>query len=73
MNAIQGAQRQRLSRRVLAVRFGTIAAITLLAFALHDWFHEDLAAYLGLSHRLAHTLGIFVVLILFIGLQRLIF
>ena len=72
MNAIQSAQRQRLAKRVLAVRLAAATIITLLMFLLHDWYHTDLTNFLGISNRLADTIGMLCVLVFFIGLQRFI-
>ena len=72
MNAVQSAQRQQLTKRVLVVRLATASGITLLVFLLHDWHHSEFTAYLSIDDRLADTAGMLFILILFIGLQRFI-
>ena len=45
MNAVQSAQRQQLTKRVLVVRLATASGITLMVFLLHDWYHSEFTAY----------------------------
>ena len=72
MNAVQSAQRQQLTKRVLVVRLATASGITLMVFLLHDWYHSEFTTSLGIDNRLADTAGVLFILIFFIGLQRLI-
>ena len=72
MNAVQSAQRQQLTKRVLVVRLATASSITLMVFLLHDWYHSEFTTSLGIDNRLADTAGVLFILIFFIGLQRLI-
>ena len=72
MNAVQSAQRQQLTKRVLVVRLATASGITLMVFLLHDWYHSEFTTSLSIDNRLADTAGVLFILIFFIGLQRLI-
>ena len=72
MSTVKSTQSRRLAARVLAVRFSAAALVTLLMFLLHDWFHSNLTAFLGITNRMADTIGMLCVLVFFIGLQHLI-
>ena len=72
INAAKNSQSKRLAARMLTVRLSAASIITLLMFLLHNWYHNDLTAYLGISNRLVDTIGMFCVLVFFIGLQYLI-
>jgi methyl-accepting chemotaxis protein len=72
MNALAIDQRRQLANRRLSVNVSAAALITLIVFVLHDWYHHDFLVFLGISSRLADTLGTLCVLLLLITQQRLI-
>ena len=57
MKSVPSAQHQKLSRRLLIVRLCAAALIALLVFVLHGPYHRQLEELLGLSSRVADTLG----------------
>ena len=59
-------------KRIQWVNVGLMIATTLVIFVLHDWYHDDFAPALGLSHRVVDTAGIIVILASFIILQRVV-
>jgi methyl-accepting chemotaxis protein len=72
MNRAPGVEHQQIAIRLLCVSASTAAIITLLVFALHQNYHQDLVPFLGISNRLADTLGTLSVLIFALALQYLI-
>ena len=58
-------------KRIQLVNAGLLLLVSLIIFMLHDWYHDDFAPALGLSHRVVDTAGIVVILFTFIILQRL--
>ena len=58
-------------KRIQFVNAGLMIGVALVIFVLHDWYHDDFAPSLGLSHRVVDTAGIIVILFTFIVLQRM--
>ena len=44
-------------RRTLIVLSSASLLISLVVYFLHEWYHTDLVEFLGISHRMADTLG----------------
>ena len=63
--------RQLVIRRT-AVNSSAATLITLLVFALHPSFHEQLLGALGIGSRLGDTLGTLAILLFFVLLEHLI-
>ena len=60
------AQYRLYRRRSVITGIGAAAAVTLLMFVAHNWYHD----VLGLDDRTLDTLGVLVIIGVFIGLQR---
>ena len=57
-------------KRIQLVNAGLMIGVTVVIFFLHNWYHDDFAPSLGLSPRSVDTMGIIVILMTFIILQR---
>ena len=53
------------------INSGVLIATALTIFVFHDWYHDDFAPALGLSHRVVDTAGIIAILFGFIVAQRI--
>ena len=58
--------------RSRVVRFAAAVLIATAAFVLNDWYHDELAAALGLGRRMMDTLGVMLALFAFSSLRHLI-
>ena len=72
MKPATGTPSRQLTVRRMAVNISAAALITLLVFALHQSFHEQLLGFLGISSRLGDTLGTLAILLFFVLLEYLI-
>ena len=62
----------RIFRRTLIVLLSASLLISAAVFLLHEWYHTDLTNFLGVSHRIADTLGTLGILLVFAVMQRII-
>lgn len=70
MNPARDLRYRQITRRLLLAALAAAVMVTLLVFALHDWYHGDVTPYLGLGNRLADSIGTLCILVFFVGLQR---
>lgn len=72
MKPAPGTQTRQLAVRRMTVNISAAALITLLVFALHQSFHQQLLGLLGIGSRLGDTLGTLAILLFFVFLEQLI-
>ena len=71
-DAAAGPQSSEFFRRTLIVLSSASLLISLVVYFLHEWYHTDLVEFLGISHRMADTLGTLGILLVFAVAQRII-
>ena len=62
----------RIFQRTLIVLLSASLLISAAVYLLHEWYHTDLTEFLGISHRIADTLGTLGILLVFVIAQRVI-
>ena len=72
MNALDTTKSRQFALRSLLVRLGAAVLIALAVFLLHDWYHNDVTGFLGISRRAVDTLGVLLLLASFTALRQLI-
>lgn len=72
MDATPDAGSKRVFQRTLVVLLSASLLISAAVYLLHEWYHTDLTGFLGISHRVADTLGTLGILLVFALAQRVI-
>ncbi|MFT3850964.1 MAG: methyl-accepting chemotaxis protein [Propionivibrio sp.] len=70
-DAAPDAGSKRVFQRTLVVLLSASLLISAAVYLLHDWYHTDLTEFLGISRRVADTLGTLGILLVFAVAQRM--
>ena len=71
MGAAPDIRSNQFLQRTLLVLISAALLISIGVFFLHEWYHTDLIQFLGISRRLADTLGTLGILLAFVIAQRI--
>lgn len=71
MDSAPGGKSSQFFQRTLIVLVSASLLISIVVYFLHGWYHTDLTQFLGISHRVADTLGTLGILLVFAVAQRI--
>ena len=71
MDSAPELQSSLVFQRTLVVLISASLLISLAVYSLHGWYHTDLTGFLGISNRVADTLGTLGILLVFVITQRI--